>query len=45
MSWIALSPWSASYSRRAFAVDGPPDVIENCDFEVDLAHAETEPAE
>jgi len=30
-------PWSASYSRWAFAVDGPPDAIEKCDFEVDLA--------
>jgi len=26
-------------------LDGPPDAIENCDFEEDLAHVETEPAE
>jgi Homeodomain-like domain len=26
-------------------LEGPPEAIENCDFEEDLAHAETEPAE
>jgi hypothetical protein len=30
---------------KAFLLDGPPDAIENCDFEEDLAHVETEPAE
>jgi hypothetical protein len=37
--------WGHQGHRRGDVLDGPPDVIENCDFEVDLAHAETEPAE